>query len=120
MVDGGLDLVTDVAEDLVSTTMGELRESAYGFKKDLVAMGGGPVGQALIGLGVDCAVAGLEAGFDEAADQVAPKTAIASADGLPTTQHIMDQLTTFGEEAIATPIRQFAITKISGWGGSLF
>jgi hypothetical protein len=99
--------------------MGDLRQTAYGFKRDLVIMGGGSTGQALIGLGVDCAIAGLEAGFDISADEVAPNSAIAGAVGLPTTQDIMNGLIRLGEATEKVPIRRFNITKILGFGGGL-
>lgn len=119
LVDGSLDAAIDISEDLVSTTMGDLRESVYGFRRELVKLGGGQLGQTLVGLGVDCAIAGLEDGFDSFADEVLPGSAIASAVGLPTTQAIINQLTVYGQEEVAVPLKKFLITKVDGFGGAI-
>lgn len=59
LVDGVTSLAYDFADEFIDTQIGLLESSLYGAKQDIIQMGGSEAGQALVGLGLDCIVAGV-------------------------------------------------------------
>lgn len=124
---GAADILTTVGEDLTETAMGIMTNSIYGVKFAITGLmggggtgGGNKYGQALIGLGVDCIVAGGTTAF----------TNIVQSDdfnsSLPTVSDILSGATKFGKSVVDDAIRVIApatFTKISnntGAGDSVF
>lgn len=65
-ISGGIDqLANDLAADFIDTQLGKLESSLYGAKQEIINMGGSDAGQALIGLGMDCVVAGVASSLTE-------------------------------------------------------
>jgi hypothetical protein len=63
MKEGVQNIAANVVRDAISTQVGILESSLYGAKLDVMQMGGSAAGQALVGLGLDCVVAGVATAF---------------------------------------------------------
>lgn len=119
LAEDGFALAVDAVEGVTNTVFGTLRNSFYGHVQNLTNLGGSTAGNALLGMGADCVVAGAMDGFDAFADEVVPNTAVASSVGLPGTQAVVDQLTVYGAEGLDIPRRTLQLTKMRAWGGNL-
>jgi hypothetical protein len=65
MKDGVVDIATNVIDNFIDTQVGKLESTLYGAKLDIMQLGGSAAGQALVGLGLDCVVAGVAATFTD-------------------------------------------------------
>jgi hypothetical protein len=81
MTDGVKDLAVNTVQDIINTQMGKLENTLYGAKQDIIQMGGSAAGQALVGMGMDCVVAGVATALEDP-DQ--DPCAAGASDSLPT------------------------------------
>lgn len=120
LVDGAIDVAVNMVGDVVESYMGKARKALYGIKNNIMQLGGGIIGAPLMGVLVDCVVAGATDVYKDYADEILPEgSAIKDSAGLPTTQNILDGVTKVGQAAQQTPLREITLTKISGFGALL-
>jgi hypothetical protein len=65
LTDSVTDLGYNIADNFINTQVGLLESSIYGAKQDIIQMGGSEAGQALVGIGLDCIVAGVASALED-------------------------------------------------------
>lgn len=116
---GGNRLVGNTVDDLIETAMGKFTNSTYGIKFEAMSflsngdpVGGKNFGQSLIGLGVDCIIAG-------GTESVAGAEKVLNS-SLPPVSEILSGAVTAGKNAVSglgNPTRSVTFNKIAGLAG---
>lgn len=119
--DGLIGIAQDIVNEQVDTALGELRRTAYGAAYKLFGVNGNrDFGQVLLGLGVDCLVAGAIGGTT---GRLTPDDY--QDNPLPTSDDMLEGAAGVGDQAVSNTLGAAApttLTKISGGTGetSLF
>ena len=113
LTDGLVGLALDAANDLLSTALGDLRETIYGaYYKAVGVDGNQDFGQVLLGLGIDCFVAGTVNLLDP--DAISEEDF--QENTLPSVDDVLDSADSIGGSVVGNTIGLAApstITKIS-------
>ena len=116
--DGLVNLGTTIAEDVISTSLGDLRKTAYGAAYETFGVSGNrSLGQQLLALGTDCFVAGIVGTVDPDLDQYDFQS-----NKVPTVAELLLGAKRVGNVAVSSTVGVAApttITKITAAGESL-
>ncbi len=107
---GTRDFVSDAVEDTVCTALGELQKSAYGAMYSITGVNGNQsAGQALLGVGVDCVVAGVT-GSD-----LAPLSDMLNMENLVSVDQVLEGASNLGANLLDSASGNIStvLTKIS-------